>query len=151
MNIDELIDRYLLAAAEHWQSLKALGHDASAVRRGNQAADDMRRIATDVGAAGATTMQAFGRLLDEPRNGVRAWAAFHVLGVMQAPPDLVDGRLTSLKTLPGATVCRPSAPVSDCGSFERNFDADLESERSVADQGHSAFKVFCGGSFLAPL
>jgi hypothetical protein len=90
MNIDELIDRYLLAAAEHWQSLKALGHDASAVRRGNQAADDMRRIATDVGAAGATTMQAFGRLLDEPRNGVRAWAAFHVLEVMQAPPDLVD-------------------------------------------------------------
>jgi hypothetical protein len=99
MNIDELIDRYLLAAAEHWQSLKALGHDASAVRRGNQAADDMRRIATDVGAAGATTMQAFGRLLDEPRNGVQAWAAFHVLEVMQAPPDLVDRAFDVLENI----------------------------------------------------
>jgi hypothetical protein len=96
---DELINRYLLAAAEHWESFKAHGLDRSAVRRGNQAADDMRRLATEIGAAGSAAMQAFGRLLDEPRNGVQGWAAFHVLEVMQAPADLVDRALRVLEMI----------------------------------------------------
>ena len=56
--------------------------------RGNEAADEPRRLAVAIGARGAASVAAFSRLLDEDRNGVSAWAAFHVLEVMAASSDV---------------------------------------------------------------
>ena len=89
MSIDDLIGQYLLAAAEHWSAQAHLG-SRSALRRGNNAADELRRLATEIGSGGPEAIRAFCRLLDDPRDGVCGWAAFHTLEVMNAPPDVVD-------------------------------------------------------------
>jgi len=89
MSVDDLIGQYLLAAAEHWAAQADLGF-RSALRRGNKAADELRRLATEIGSCGPEAIRSFSRLLDDPRNGVSGWAAFHSLEVMNAPPDVVD-------------------------------------------------------------
>jgi hypothetical protein len=98
MHHDELIRRYLLAAAEHWQEQGRL-ESRDAVTRANRAADDMRRLADEIARADTAAVRAFGQLLDEPRNGVQTWAAFHVLELMNAPPDVVDHAFEVLETL----------------------------------------------------
>jgi hypothetical protein len=99
MDINELINRYLLAAAEWSEAQKRLGRAQSAVKLGNRAADEMRHLATEVGVAGSSAVRTFSQLLDEPRNGVQSWAAFHVLEVMQPPPDVVERAFAVLESL----------------------------------------------------
>jgi hypothetical protein len=98
MNIDELIARYLLAAAEHYEAQKHLGN-RSALKRGNSAADELRRLATEVGGRSSEDIEQFSRLLCESRNSVNAWAAFHVLEVMQPPPEVVDRAFKALEEI----------------------------------------------------
>lgn len=61
----------------------------------------MRRLATEIGTAGPVASRRFSRLLDEPRNGVRGWEAFHLLEVMQAPSEIVDRAFGVLETIAG--------------------------------------------------
>ena len=89
MDTEDLIGRYLIAAAEHAEAQRQLG-EQSALARGNRAADELRRLAVEIGARGAASVATFTKLLDEDRNGVSAWAAFHVLEVMTAPRDTVN-------------------------------------------------------------
>lgn len=98
MKTDELIGRYLLAAAEHWGAQTHLGK-RSALVRGNQAADELRRLATEIGARGSTDIHEFSCLLDDSRNGVNGWAAFHILEVMTAPPDVIDRAFETLERI----------------------------------------------------
>ena len=59
--------------------------------RGNRAADELRRLAIDIGTRGPASIGAFGCLLDEDRNnGVSGWAAFHILEVMTTSPEVAD-------------------------------------------------------------
>jgi hypothetical protein len=97
MHHDELIRRYLLAAADHWQEQYRL-ESRDAVSRANRAADDMRRLAGEIARADLAAVRAFSQLLDEPRNGVQIWAAFHILELMDAPPDVVDHAFEVLQT-----------------------------------------------------
>jgi hypothetical protein len=99
MDIDQLINRYLLAAAEWSEAQERLGWEQSAVELSNRAADEMRHLATEVGAAGAPAVRTFSQLLDEARNGVQSWAAFHVLEVMKPPPDIVERAFAVLESL----------------------------------------------------
>ena len=100
MDTEDLIRRYLLAAADHAESQRQLG-DRSALTRGNQAADELRRIASDIGARGPSSVVAFSRLLEEDRNGVSGWAAFHVLEVMTAPPEVVNRAFAIIERIAG--------------------------------------------------
>ena len=89
--IADLIGRYLLAAAEYaaqWEG-RLVPAGTVGVRRANRAADDLRKTAQEIACAGESAIRTFGRLLDEPRNRVRIWAAYHVLDLMTAPPDVV--------------------------------------------------------------
>jgi len=97
-SLDDLVGQYLLAAAEHWNAQAHLG-SRSALRRGNQAADDLRRIATQVGTLGVDAIRRFAELLDDQRNGVAGWTAFHLLEVMSAPPDAVDRAFQVLESI----------------------------------------------------
>ena len=97
MNHDELIRTYLLAAAEHWQAQGELGQPGVGARA-NRAADEMRRLATEIAKEGAAAVQDFSRLLDDARNGVQEWAAFHILELMDAPPGVVDRAFEVLET-----------------------------------------------------
>ena len=97
MNTDELIGLYLLAAAENYEARK--DYSRSAVKRGNRAADELRRLATDIGRRNEADVRAFSRLLDDPRNGVDKWAAFHLLEVMTAPLDVVDRAFVIIERL----------------------------------------------------
>jgi hypothetical protein len=98
-DVDDCIGAYLLAAAEHWEAVAQLGTVPSAVKRVNRAADEMRRVATDIGSRGPDAIRAFSRLLDEPRNDVQIWVAFHILEVMEAPLDVVDRAFQVLEKL----------------------------------------------------
>ena len=98
MKTDELIGRYLLAAAEHWEAQRHLG-ERSALRHGNRAADELRRIAVEIGSYGSTGVHALSRLLDDPRNGVDQWAAVHVLEVMTTPSDVIDRAFDALERI----------------------------------------------------
>ena len=98
MDIDELIGRYLLAAAEHYEAQENLGN-RSALKRGNSAADELRRLATEVGGRGCEDIEQFSRLLCDSRNRVNAWAAFHILEVMQPPPEVVDRAFNTLEEI----------------------------------------------------
>jgi hypothetical protein len=89
MEIDDLLGRYLLAAAEHAQ-LVSSGGGQPRTRAVNRAADELRRLASIIGSGGPDSIRSFSSLLDETRNDVRIWAAFHALEVMQSPPDVVD-------------------------------------------------------------
>jgi hypothetical protein len=85
----ELIEQYRNNAAVH--AAIDFADDAS-VRRGNRAASSLRAIATQIGTMGQDAMERFGLLLDEPRDDIHYWAAFHlhILEVMPAPPALVN-------------------------------------------------------------
>ncbi len=95
MAVPDNLDSYRRAAAEYerWR-FDLTNHYAlslrEATRRGNRAADELRRLATEIGADGPDAVRAFGGLLDESQDGIRYWAAFHLLEVMPAPLDLVD-------------------------------------------------------------
>jgi hypothetical protein len=97
-SLDELVGQYRLAAAEYWNAQAHLG-SRSALRRGNQAADDLRRIATQIGTLGVDAVRLFAELLDDQRNGVAGWTAFHLLEVMSAPPDVVDRAFRVLESI----------------------------------------------------
>ena len=99
MNVDILIGRYLLATAEHFGSRVEAGERRAVVHAGNRAADELRRLAVEIGTNEPVAVRAFGRLLDEPRNEVNAWAAFHLLEVMTAPVDLVDRAFGVLESI----------------------------------------------------
>ena len=92
---DDLIGRYLLAAAEYADAQSRLDVE-SELERCNRAADELRRIATVIGKRDTASIRAFSRLLDDSRNGVSGWAAFHVLEVMTAPQDIVDRAFETL-------------------------------------------------------
>ncbi|HVL69459.1 MAG TPA: hypothetical protein VM364_19530 [Vicinamibacterales bacterium] len=96
MKAEELIGQYLLAAAEHWAAQREVTK-RSALVRGNRAADELRRLATMIGQGGSEYIRAFSALLDESRNGVNGWAGFHILEVMDAPPDVVDRAFETLE------------------------------------------------------
>ena len=95
MAVPDKLDSYRGAAAEYerWR-FDPTNRDArssrEATRRGNRAADELRRLAAEIGTGGPDAVRAFGALLDESEDGVRYWAAFHLLEVMPAPLDLVD-------------------------------------------------------------
>jgi hypothetical protein len=89
MEIDDLLGRYLLVAAEHAQLLSS-GGGQQVTHAVNRAADELRRLASVIGSGGPDSIRSFSSLLDETRNDVRIWAAFHVLEVMPSPPDVVD-------------------------------------------------------------
>lgn len=97
MSDDELIRGYLLAAAEHWEPQGRLERPGL-VARANRSADEMRRLATEIATAGAAAVRDFSRLLDDGRNGVQEWAAFHILELMDAPSDVVDQAFEVLET-----------------------------------------------------
>jgi hypothetical protein len=63
----------------------------------------MRRLATEIGRAGSAAVQEFSRLLDDSRNGVQGWAAFHILELMDAPSDVVDRAFEVLERLAKGT------------------------------------------------
>jgi len=88
----ELIRQYLLTAAEHYVSARQLDLTGNRAvgRATNRYADQLRQIASTIGRKGPDAISAFGALLDEPRNKVQNWAAFHILEVMDAPSGLVD-------------------------------------------------------------
>jgi hypothetical protein len=100
--MNELIRTYLLAAAEHWQAQGEL-EKPGVVNRANRAADEMRRIATEIATAGAAAVRDFSRLLDESRNGVQGWAAIHILELMDAPSDVVDQAFEVLDRIANGT------------------------------------------------
>jgi hypothetical protein len=58
----------------------------------------MRRLATEIATGDAAAVRDFSRLLDDARNGVQSWAAFHILELMDAPPDVVDRAFEVLET-----------------------------------------------------
>ncbi len=98
---ERLIASYLLAAAEWWEAETDRNRSGgrAAVKRGNRAADEMRRLATEIGLAGPSSILAFSRLFAEPRNGIQSWAAFHALEVMPSPSEVVDQAFTVLEDL----------------------------------------------------
>ena len=63
----------------------ARGHSS-----GNRAADELRRLALRLVRTDPTPSAPSEALLDESQDGIRYWAAFHLLEVMPAPLDLVD-------------------------------------------------------------
>jgi hypothetical protein len=58
----------------------------------------MRRLAIEIATADAAAVRDFSRLLDDTRNGVQEWAAFHILELMDAPSDVVDRAFEVLET-----------------------------------------------------
>ena len=99
MNIDELIGRYLLAAAEHWEAKKYLGENRAVLRRCNGAADELRRLAKEIGRCDSADVRQFSRLLGDSRNGVNGWAAIHLIEVIQAPPDVVERAFETIEEI----------------------------------------------------
>jgi hypothetical protein len=87
-----LIRRYQLAAVEHYLSAREVESSGrrAAVRVTNRHADELREIAATIGRMGSAAIESFAALLDERRHAVRNWAAFHILEVMNAPPDVVE-------------------------------------------------------------
>jgi hypothetical protein len=97
MNHDDLIGAYRLAAAEHSQAQSRLERPG-VVAQANRAADNMRRLATEIATAGSAAVRDFSRLLEDGQSGVQEWAAFHVLELMDAPSDVVDRAFEVLET-----------------------------------------------------
>jgi hypothetical protein len=70
----------------------------------------MRRLASEIATGGSAAVRDFSRLLDDPRNGVQGWAAFHILGLMEAPSDVVDHAFDVLETRAKAKALMHSEP-----------------------------------------
>jgi hypothetical protein len=72
------------------------GNPAS-VRRSNRSADRLRAIARRANFLGPGAIAEFGSLLKVPLNDTNLWAAFHLIEVIDTPPELRRQALEVLK------------------------------------------------------